>query len=52
MNIHTEINQVQAFGSGTCGGTKRWDLPGSWCYMEGLPSGVWLAVHPATTKAP
>lgn len=40
MNIHTEIYQIQASGSGTCGGAKRWDLPGSWYCMEGMPSGV------------
>lgn len=46
MNIHTEINQVQASGSGTRGGTKRQDLPGSWCCVEGVPSGAWLCILP------
>lgn len=46
MNIHTEINQVQASGSGTCGGTKRQDQPGSWCCVEGVPSGVWPRTLP------
>lgn len=41
MNI-----QVQASGSGTRGGTKRQDLPGSWCCVEGVPSGVWPCTLP------